>query len=48
MIILLTKVYDVVFGFGEKQKWVHSLSLKCFPLTVNIFDEVCLCGCECS
>lgn len=31
----------------EKNKRVPSLSLKCFPLTVDIFDEVCLCGGEC-
>jgi len=37
----------VVFGFGEKQKWVPSLSLKCSPLTGDISDEACLCGCEC-
>lgn len=47
VIPLPRKVCSVFFGFGEKQKWLQSLSLKCFPLTVDVFDDTCLCGCEC-
>lgn len=35
------------FCFRGKKKWMYLLSLKCFPLTVGIFDEVCLCVYEC-
>lgn len=46
VITLPRKECNVVLGFGERQKGVRSLSWKYFPLIVDIFDEVCLCGRE--
>lgn len=40
-------VVGFVLGEKKKKKLMHSLSLECFPLTMGIFDEVHLCGCEC-
>lgn len=47
MITLPRKVYNVVLVLFWGKKEMNVLSLRCFPLIVGVFDEVCLCGYEC-